>query len=195
MSRAKKIKSLRDLVQDDRNANLGTERGGEMVAFSLKKFGAGRSVLVDRKGKLIAGNKTVQNAPAAGVEGIIVAPLLRHKIGAHDIAQTRHGALVFHPSLLPRHRGPDAIKAAFRAGEKYTGATWFWANGRFDAGDICEQEVLEIVPGERPREFYERAVIPSALKLLRHALDDLSRGHVRRRPQREEAATYEGGVT
>ncbi len=123
---------------------------------------------------------------------LIVAPLLRHRIGAHDIEQTRHGALVFHPSLLPRHRGADAIKAAFRAGETYTGTTWFWANGRFDAGDICEQEVLEIVAGERPREFYERAVIPSALKLLRHALDDLSRGHVRRRPQREEAATYEG---
>lgn len=122
---------------------------------------------------------------------LIVAPLLRHKIGAHHIGQTRYGALVFHPSLLPRHRGPDAVKAALRAGERYTGATWFWASERFDAGDICEQEVLEILPGESPRAFYERAVVPSALKLLSYALLDLQNGLLRRRPQREEAATYE----
>lgn len=70
--RKKKIKGLRDLVPDDKNANRGTERGREMIAESLRKYGAGRSVLVDRRGKLIAGNKTVENAAASGVEGVIV---------------------------------------------------------------------------------------------------------------------------
>jgi methionyl-tRNA formyltransferase len=122
---------------------------------------------------------------------VAVAPLLRSKLSDAETHAPRYGTLIFHPSLLPRHRGPDAIKAAFRARESYTGATWFWANARYDAGDVCEQEVLEILSGESPRAFYERAVIPSALRLLRYALEDLRAGHARRRPQREEAATYE----
>ncbi len=75
MSRApKKIRGLKDLVPDDKNANRGTERGREMIGESLRRFGAGRSVLVDRKGKLIAGNKTVENAAAAGLKNVIVVP-------------------------------------------------------------------------------------------------------------------------
>lgn len=122
---------------------------------------------------------------------LVVAPLLTRKLTPDDLAVPRYGTLVFHPSLLPRHRGPDAIKAAFRANERYSGATWFWANDQYDAGDLCEQEVLEIQEGERPRDFYTRAVIPSAIKLLSYAVADLCLGHVRRRPQRAEAMTYE----
>lgn len=122
---------------------------------------------------------------------VALAPLLKKKISEAQIEVPRYGTLVFHPSLLPRHRGRDAIKWAFDAGESYTGATWFWADNGYDTGDICEQEVLEISRAESPREFYNRAVIPSAIGLLEYALQDLAGGHVRRRPQREEAATYE----
>lgn len=148
----------------------------------VRVLGDTREPIVARTRALLTELRHAETS-GANTADLIIAPLLRTKIGAHDIAQTRYGALVFHPSLLPRHRGPDAIKAAFRAGERVTGATWFWANSEWDAGDICEQEALEILPGERPREFYERAVIPSALKLLSYALCDLSAGHVRRRPQ------------
>jgi hypothetical protein len=51
-----------ELKQDDKNFNKGTKRGRELVADSLKEFGAGRSVLVDRDGRIIAGNKTVESA-------------------------------------------------------------------------------------------------------------------------------------
>ena len=133
---------------------------------------------------------TLCAAPAEA--DVALAPLLRRKLSAEELAGPRLGTLIFHPSLLPRHRGPDAVKWAFASGAAYTGATWFWANGQYDAGDVCEQCVLEIMPGETPRAFYERAVVPSALLMLRYILGDLARGHVRRRPQREEAATYEG---
>ena len=56
------IKTLADLQPDDRNANAGTERGQYMVAHSLEQYGAGRSVLVDKNGRIIAGNKTVSAA-------------------------------------------------------------------------------------------------------------------------------------
>lgn len=69
---SKTITSLVDLVPDDRNANLGTPRGRGLVETSLQKYGAGRSILVDRNGKVIAGNKTSEAAAAIGMEGVVV---------------------------------------------------------------------------------------------------------------------------
>jgi 16S rRNA G966 N2-methylase RsmD len=63
---------ISDLKQDAQNANRGTKRGREAVASSLKQFGAGRSVLIDRDGNLIAGNKTAAEASAAGIHEVIV---------------------------------------------------------------------------------------------------------------------------
>jgi DNA modification methylase len=63
---------LAGLVPDARNANKGTARGAAMIAGSLEKYGAGRSILIDRKGRIIAGNKTAEQAGAAGMEDVIV---------------------------------------------------------------------------------------------------------------------------
>ena len=65
-------KKIGDLVPDDRNANKGTERGQQMIENSLRTFGAGRSILLDKNGKIIAGNKTVENAGAIGLEDVLV---------------------------------------------------------------------------------------------------------------------------
>lgn len=67
-----RVVSLARLTPDDRNANRGTARGREMLKTSLRKYGAGRSVLVDREGRIIAGNKTVEMARAAGMKEIAV---------------------------------------------------------------------------------------------------------------------------
>lgn len=66
------VVKLSTLVQDDHNANKGTERGAEMIRESLKKYGAGRSILLDRHGVIIAGNKTALNATAIGMDDVIV---------------------------------------------------------------------------------------------------------------------------
>ena len=121
---------------------------------------------------------------------VAVAPLLQRKVSDEDLQKPRLGTLIFHPSLLPRHRGRDAIRWAYHLGEKYTGATWFWADAGFDTGDICEQEIVAI-DGKRPGDFYAEDIIPVCVKLLRYAVLDLKAGIVRRRPQNETAATYE----
>ena len=122
---------------------------------------------------------------------LAIAPLLRRKITPQELGLPKMGTLIFHPSLLPVHRGRDAIRWAFHNAEPYSGATWFWADDGYDTGDICEQEVLLIHRGERPREFYYRAVVPCAIRLLRFALLDLRSGIVRRRPQIDDNATTE----
>lgn len=69
--RREKIDSLRP---DSRNANRGTEYGGHLLEKSLRELGMGRSVLADRHGNLIAGNKTTEAAAALGFEDVIVVP-------------------------------------------------------------------------------------------------------------------------
>lgn len=59
--------SLEDLQPDPQNANRGTDRGRAMVEASLAECGAGRSILADRDGVVIAGNKTLEAARKLGL--------------------------------------------------------------------------------------------------------------------------------
>lgn len=61
-----------DLIPDSNNANKGTRRGEAMIEDSLRKYGAGRSILLDKKGRIIAGNKTSSQAGQIGMEDVIV---------------------------------------------------------------------------------------------------------------------------
>jgi hypothetical protein len=71
----KKIKSIDDLTPDARNANAHSERGTGLVEHSLRECGAGRSIVVDKHGNVIAGNATLESfASIADPEQIIVVP-------------------------------------------------------------------------------------------------------------------------
>lgn len=67
------MKTLRkdDLKLHQINANKGTARGRKMLTASLERLGAGRSIVADRDGNIIAGNKTFE---AAKDREIIVVP-------------------------------------------------------------------------------------------------------------------------
>ena len=69
---AKNIERIEDLAFDDHNANKGTEIGYQRLEDSLRYRGAGRSVLADKNGKLIAGNKTAEKAAELGMEVLVV---------------------------------------------------------------------------------------------------------------------------
>lgn len=72
----KKLKKLSDLQFDEANLNQHTMRGLAVLEDSLRTCGAGRSVLADKHGRLIAGNGTVEVAMGMGIEDhdIIVVP-------------------------------------------------------------------------------------------------------------------------
>ena len=67
-----KVIDIQELVQDKHNFNKGTEKGAELMERSFKELGAGRSVLVDRNGNIIAGNKSQKAAIAAGIKKVRV---------------------------------------------------------------------------------------------------------------------------
>lgn len=63
---------LEKLIPDNINANKGTEYGQHLIEKSLRELGAGRSILIDKNNRIIAGNKTVENAAAIGLDKVIV---------------------------------------------------------------------------------------------------------------------------
>ena len=68
---AKTLK-IKDLIPDDKNFNKGSEFGGALIEKSFRKFGAGRSILIDKNNRIIAGNKSIENAGAIGMENVRV---------------------------------------------------------------------------------------------------------------------------
>ncbi len=82
MSAEKEIKKIADLVPDAGNYNKGTEKGRKLIGKSLKKLGAGRSILIDKDGNVIAGNKTLEGAAAAGIDEVIVVKTTGRQIVA-----------------------------------------------------------------------------------------------------------------
>ena len=67
-----RVVPIAELVLDEKNANRGTKRGRQLLGKSLEKYGAARSIVVDRNNRVIAGNKTVEAARAAGMKSISV---------------------------------------------------------------------------------------------------------------------------
>ncbi len=66
---SKKLK-LKDLIPDDKNFNVGSEYGNQLIERSFRTFGAGRSILIDKNNRIIAGNKSVENAFSIGMEDV-----------------------------------------------------------------------------------------------------------------------------
>ncbi len=65
-------RKISELIPDHANANKGTERGRYALEASLRQYGAGRSILLDKNGRIIAGNKTVEVAADVGLEDVVV---------------------------------------------------------------------------------------------------------------------------
>lgn len=65
-------RKISELTPDINNANMGTERGLRALDDSLGEVGLGRSIVTDKHGTIIAGNKTVERAADRGFEDAIV---------------------------------------------------------------------------------------------------------------------------
>jgi hypothetical protein len=70
MTETARLARLAELEPDIRNANLHTQRGTHLVSRSLEKLGAGRSILLDKHNRIIAGNLTTEQYAAMGGEEV-----------------------------------------------------------------------------------------------------------------------------
>lgn len=64
--------SIDKLIPDNKNFNKGTQFGEHLMDESLRKFGLGRSILLDKNNRIISGNKTTEKAGELGYEKVLV---------------------------------------------------------------------------------------------------------------------------
>lgn len=64
--------NIESLVPDNKNFNKGTQFGDHLIDESLRRFGLGRSILIDKNNRIIAGNKTAEKAADIGFTDVVV---------------------------------------------------------------------------------------------------------------------------
>jgi methionyl-tRNA formyltransferase len=101
------------------------------------------------------------------------------------------GAYNMHGSLLPRYRGRAPVNWAVLNGEKQTGATLHVMVAKADAGDIVDQQPVDIGPDDTAIEVQAR-VTQAAVTVLSRQIDNLRNGAAPRRPQDASQATVFG---
>ncbi len=101
------------------------------------------------------------------------------------------GAIGFHPSLLPLHRGRDAVRWAVKMGDRITGGSVYWLTDNVDAGPIAAQDWCFIRPDDDARSLWRRSLQPLGLRLFRQVLTDIASGLLVRVPQDASLATWE----
>jgi len=64
--------SIKDLKSDHKNARKRTDRSAKLIAESLHRYGAARSIVIDEENRILAGNGTIEGAKAAGIQNVRV---------------------------------------------------------------------------------------------------------------------------
>lgn len=101
------------------------------------------------------------------------------------------GAICYHPSILPRHRGASAINWAVIMGDTRTGLTIFWPDGGIDTGPILLQKEIDIGPEDTTGSLYFNQLFPMGIDAIVESVALIQEGRAPRTPQDESAATYE----
>ncbi|MBW2622534.1 MAG: methionyl-tRNA formyltransferase [Deltaproteobacteria bacterium] len=102
-----------------------------------------------------------------------------------------HGAICYHPSILPRHRGASAINWAIMMGDDRTGLTVFWPDHGIDTGPILLQKEVEIGAGDTTGSLYFNHLFPLGVEAVLESVDLIRDGKAPGIIQSEEGATYE----
>jgi methionyl-tRNA formyltransferase len=106
----------------------------------------------------------------------------------------RLGTIQFHPSLLPRHRGPSSINWPIILGEERTGLTIFRPVDGLDEGPVILQKDVPIAPEDSVGSLYFNKIFPLGVAALLEAADLVAAGKAEERAQDEANASYEGWV-
>jgi methionyl-tRNA formyltransferase len=104
---------------------------------------------------------------------LIVGAHCHDYIGKRSRHAARLGALIGHPSLLPRHRGRDAVEWTIRMRDPIAGFTWFLADSGIDTGQIVTQDFCHVRPGWTASDLWREELFPRGVDLLTRTVPDL----------------------
>lgn len=104
----------------------------------------------------------------------------------------RLGTIQYHPSLLPRYRGPSSINWPIIRGDTRTGLTIFRPTEGLDEGPVILQKQCDIGPDETLGDVYFNKLFPMGVEAMLEAADLVASGRHKETVQDESQASYEG---
>ena len=104
----------------------------------------------------------------------------------------KHGTIQYHPSLLPRYRGPSSINWPIAKGDLQTGLTIFRPTDGLDEGPVILQKTCEIGGDATLGDIYFNNLFPMGVDAMLEAADLVVAGEHIEVDQDEDAASYEG---
>jgi methionyl-tRNA formyltransferase len=104
----------------------------------------------------------------------------------------KRGTIQYHPSLLPKYRGPSSINWPIIRGDTKTGLTIFRPNDGLDEGPVVLQKETAIGPDDTLGTVYFDRLFPMGVKAMLEAADLVISSKHREVVQDESQATYEG---
>jgi len=104
----------------------------------------------------------------------------------------KHGTIQYHPSLLPRYRGPSSINWPIARGDTQTGLTIFRPTDGLDEGPVILQKSCPIGPNDTLGDVYFKQLFPLGVQAMLEAADLVLAGKHTETVQDESQASYEG---
>jgi methionyl-tRNA formyltransferase len=108
------------------------------------------------------------------------------------VRSPRLGTIQYHPSLLPRYRGPSSINWPIIRGDARTGLSIFRPTEGLDEGPVVLQKECEIGPDDTLGDVYFNKLFPMGVEAMLEAADLVFAGTHREIAQDESRASYEG---
>jgi methionyl-tRNA formyltransferase len=107
---------------------------------------------------------------------VVVMASFDQIVGAETLEVPRRGWLNIHPSLLPRHRGPEPIYWTIVKGDRTAGISVHLTVPKIDAGPILAQRQIEVRPNDTSGTLCKR-LVAEGLGALDDTLVRLSTGN------------------
>src|SRR5229473_5812121 len=104
----------------------------------------------------------------------------------------KHGTVQYHPSLLPRYRGPSSINWPIIRGDTRTGLSIFRPTDGLDEGPVVLQKETPIGPDDTLGSVYFDRLFPMGVAAMIETADLVMAGKHREAVQDEARASYEG---
>jgi methionyl-tRNA formyltransferase len=104
----------------------------------------------------------------------------------------RRGTIQFHPSLLPKYRGPSSINWPITRGETQTGLSIFRPTDGLDEGAVILQKRTAVGENDTLGSVYFDRLFPMGVQAMLEAADLVVAGKHREMLQDESQASYEG---
>ena len=120
---------------------------------------------------------------------IILVGSWGEKIGKEIYDLPKIAAIIAHPSLLPKYRGPNPYFWTIRNQEQQSGVTFHLIDKGLDTGAILAQEEIKIYPSDTGKTLKERTVL-LARGVVCDLLNALREDIIIPLQQREDRASY-----